>query len=80
MEMQMSFSPYSSFNVILEQISSDDIMLQLEGVSSLRNLLAMASEQTLHKFPQETFCQKLVALVSQPALMEISNEIKLMAI
>ena len=55
-------------------------MYQLEGVSALRNVLAMASESSLHKFPQETFCQKLVTLIKQPALMEISNEIKLMAI
>lgn len=80
MEMQVDFNTQTDFALIVDQIDSEDIMHQLQGVSSLRNLLAMASDSSLQKFPQETFCQKLVALVRQPALMEISNEIKLMAI
>lgn len=66
----------ANFKTILEQISNEDIMFQYEGVSSLRNALAMAQESQLLRFPYESFCEKLIALVKQPALMEISNEIK----
>lgn len=51
MYMDFGGAPQSNFATILEQIASEDIMFQLEGVSSLRNQLAMASESSLHKFP-----------------------------
>ncbi len=66
----------ADFKIILEQISSEDIMFVYEGVSQLRNSLSVAQESTLSRFPLDSFCQRLVHVIKQPSVMDISNEIK----
>ena len=51
-------------------------MFIYEGVSQLRNQLSVAQESTLHRFPLDQFCVRLIEVVRQPAVMDISNEIK----
>ena len=64
------------FNMLLEQINSEDIMFVYEGVGNLRSALNGGDEKQLNKFPYEAFLKKLVQLLKQPAIMDISNEIK----
>ena len=66
----------ADFKSILEQISSDDIMFVYEGVSQLRNALSVAQESTLSRFPLDSYCGRLVHVIKQPSIMDISNEIK----
>jgi hypothetical protein len=52
-------------------------MFVYEGVTSLKNALSVCEESSLSRFPHEKFCQKLIAVLKQPVIMEeISNEIK----
>lgn len=54
-------------------------MIVYEGVGALRSALTTSDEKQLGKFPQEAFSKKLVEIMKQPCLMDISNEIKLLA-
>lgn len=62
--------------MLLQQLQSDDIMFVYEGVSALRNMLSVANENSLHRFSLDPFCLRLIEVSKQPAVMDISNEIK----
>ena len=62
--------------MLLELVGSEDIMIQYEGVMQLKDALYSADERQLNKLPFDSFAKKLIALLKQPAIMDISNEIK----
>ena len=52
-------------------------MFVYEGINELRNSLSLASEQSLGGgFPLDGFITRIIELLKQPAIMDISNEIK----
>ena len=42
----------------------------------MRNSLSVANEDSLRKFPLESSCARLIDLVKQEPIMDISNDIK----
>jgi len=51
------------FKVILDLVSSDDIMLVYEGVSQLKYALQNSDEKSLNRFNYEPFSKKLIEII-----------------